>query len=153
VPAPECVKGGKVPKFKNTRPFPRNTTLYNYDVASAYDSVVVVESPMSVLYLMSHWTDRVVATFGGHVSARQARLLYGFGDGVYLWPDNDPTGSDVFMESVGLLAPTVPVYLVPLVAGEKADPGDCPPDQIQDYLDAAIPSWALTTLDGYPVGP
>jgi len=151
-PRDECTAGGRVPKFKNTRPFPRNTTLYNYDNVQEFDSVFAVESPMTVLYLKSHGLPNVVGTFGGFVSPQQAQLLYGFPEGVYLWPDNDPTG-DIFLESIDLLTPTVPVFLVPTVPGAKSDPGDVPPEDIERYRRAAVPSWGwLGDLDGYPEG-
>ena len=56
------------PKYKHTGEFPKRNTLYNWDNAVAFDSVIVTESPMSVLGLMSKGIENVVATFGAEVN-------------------------------------------------------------------------------------
>lgn len=86
----------QVPKYKNTKDFPKSKVLYNYDRVSGRREVVVVESPMSVLKAES-LTDgedilsSVVATFGAKVTEPQLDLLRGFSR-VYVYMDDDTAG-------------------------------------------------------------
>lgn len=146
-----------VPKYKNTSNFPRARVLYNYDgaveaaQARGISQVIVVESPMSVLYLKTHGIHHVVASFGNGLTAQQAALLYLFHDGVYLWVDHDKAGNKTLKDGQLTLEEFVPLFLIPAVPGEKADPGDVPPDQIEKYISAAYPA-VLFPLEGLRVG-
>lgn len=157
-PAAECnpPHKKKTPKYTNTPNFPRSTTLYNYDTANEESLwVIVVESPFTVLYLMSHGWRNVVATFGSGLNPKQAELLMAFREGVYFWPDNDPAGSQWFVEWAGkdekryikgpapalvTLEQTVPAFVIPAVPGAKADPADAHPTEIARYVGARYPS-------------
>jgi DNA primase len=79
--------GGK-PKYKNSPDFPKDTTLFNYDYLR--DTVVIVESPMSV---MRHWHHMpyVEATFGAAITNEQLRLISKHPK-VILFLDNDKAG-------------------------------------------------------------
>lgn len=79
------------PKYKHTGQFPKKTTLYNFDNARKFDSLIVVESPFSALSLMSKGYDNVVATFGAEVNPGQEALLRKFHE-VILFPDGDRAG-------------------------------------------------------------
>jgi Toprim-like len=168
-PAPQCnpPHKKKTPKYTNTPHFPRATTLYNYDTASRESRwVIVVESPFTALYLMSHGYRNVVATFGAGLSDKQAWLLSSFFEGVYLWPDNDPAGSEWFIQQAGkgskryikgpalgliTLEKQVPVYVVPAIPGAKADPADAAPSEIERYLEAKYPS-TFYPMEGLRIG-
>jgi DNA primase len=140
-------RGTNVPKYKNTPNFPRKSVLYNYDNAAREGGdIIVVESPLSVLYLMSHGVRNVVATFGSGMNPQQAQLLYPF-DAVYLWSDRDTAGNKTVRDSLVILDEFVPTWLVPQVPGDKSDPGDCPSDLIEAYLKAAYPA-ALFEMEG-----
>lgn len=78
-------------KYKHTGQFPKKNTLYNWDDASKYNSVIVVESPMSVLKLKSEGIGNVVATFGAEVNEGQVDLLSKFEE-VIAFPDGDLAG-------------------------------------------------------------
>ena len=80
-----------VPKYRNSKGFPRGAWLYNLDNARAYDEVYVVESPMSVLVLKSRGIDNVVATFGAKVDKQQLNLLRNFSK-VNVFMDGDNPG-------------------------------------------------------------
>ena len=80
-----------VPKYRNSKGFPRGAWLYNLDNARAYDEVYVVESPMSVLVLKSRGIDNVVATFGAKVDNHQLSLLRNFSK-VNVFMDGDTPG-------------------------------------------------------------
>jgi DNA primase len=80
-----------VPKYRNSKGFPRGTWLYNMDNARQYDEVYVVESPMSVLVMKSRGINNVVATFGAKVEAKQIQLLRQF-SGVTVYMDGDEAG-------------------------------------------------------------
>ena len=80
-----------VPKYRNSKGFPRGAWLYNLDNAIKYDEVYVVESPMSVLVLKSRGIDNVVATFGAKVDKQQLSLLRNFSR-VNVFMDGDNPG-------------------------------------------------------------
>lgn len=90
------------PKYKHSHRFPKEWTLYNYDNVQSYDSVVVVESPMSVLYMMSNGFENVVATFGAQMNYGQGRLLTPFKE-VIIFPDGDSTGFTALNRNINLL--------------------------------------------------
>jgi DNA primase len=80
-----------LPKWKHSYQFPKDTTLFNYDNARRYPQVVVVEAPISALWLWQSRIPNVVATFGASVTMNQERLLRQF-DEVILWMDADKAG-------------------------------------------------------------
>lgn len=80
-----------VPKYRNSKGFPRGAWLYNRDNAMHYKETYVVESPMSVLVLKSRGIDNVVATFGAKVDANQINLLRDF-QVVTVFMDGDAPG-------------------------------------------------------------
>lgn len=80
-----------VPKYRNSKGFPRGAWLYNLDDAKQFDHVYVVESPMSVLVLKSRGINNVVATFGAKVDAQQIGLLRNFSR-VTIFMDGDLPG-------------------------------------------------------------
>jgi DNA primase len=80
-----------VPKYRNSKGFPRGSWLYNLDNAKDFDEVYVVESPMSVLVLKSRGVENVVATFGAKVDKQQISLLRNFSK-VNIFMDGDTPG-------------------------------------------------------------
>ena len=85
----ENVEG--VAKYKNSKGFPKQYTLYNYDNCEGMNHIYVVESPMSVLVLKSRGIENVVATFGAQVTKSQLELLREFPT-VTIFMDGDPAG-------------------------------------------------------------
>lgn len=86
---------GVMARWKSTASFPKSEWLYNLDRVRSSNrrTVVVVESPMSVLKAETLGLDSlVVATFGAKTSEKQAELLSTF-EKVYVWFDHDPAGS------------------------------------------------------------
>lgn len=128
-----------VPKYTNTPNFPKKNTLYNYSNAlnSAKikgEKIIVVESPMTVLKLMSEGYDSVVATFGSW-SKEQMFSLVGCINGVILWPDNDKAGEENVKRIVEFLTDFVPVHIAPIIDKEKGDPADLTKEELANYLD------------------
>jgi len=80
-----------VPKYRNSKGFPRGAWLYNLDNALGKSEVYVVESPMSVLVMKSRGIDNVVATFGAKVDKQQLSLLRNFSK-VNIFMDGDTPG-------------------------------------------------------------
>jgi DNA primase len=80
-----------VPKYRNSKGFPRGAWLFNLDNAIMHDEVYVVESPMSVLVMKSRGIDNVVATFGAKVDNQQLSLLRNFSK-VNIFMDGDDPG-------------------------------------------------------------
>lgn len=80
-----------VAKYKNSKGFPRGQWLYNMDNARYNRSIIVVESPMSVLTLKSRGIENVVATFGAKISGNQMETLRMFRE-VTVFMDGDLAG-------------------------------------------------------------
>lgn len=92
-----------IPKYRNSKGFPRGAWLFNLDNAILHDEVYVVESPMSVLVMKSRGIDNVVATFGAKVDASQLALLRNFSR-VIIFMDGDAPGrmaTSHLIESLG----------------------------------------------------
>jgi hypothetical protein len=81
-----------VPKYTNTRDFPKAETVFNYEnVYLSPEPIVVVESVPSALFLISVGVP-AVATYGSDVTDEQIRLLRKCQQGLILAPDNDAPG-------------------------------------------------------------
>jgi len=80
-----------VAKYKNSKGFPRQYSLYNQDNVRRGTNVYVVESPMSVLVLKSRGINNVVATFGAKINAPQLEILRNF-EQVTVFMDGDAPG-------------------------------------------------------------
>jgi DNA primase len=144
---PTCFKDSKygdkyakkgVPKYKNSSTFPKVNTLYNYDgaiqPALQGEPLIVVESPMSTLYLKTYGFTSM-ATFGSFSNEQMFSLIAV--PNVYLWPDHDKAGEVNIKRVVDFLKQYTNVWIVPMVPGDKSDAADVPPDQLQSYIDAA----------------
>lgn len=153
-------KEGRIPKYKNTPNLPKSTTLYGYDHAMqyckkhGYRSIIIVESPMTALYLASHGFGNVMATFGSF-NFEQGQLLWPF-DRVYFWPDNDDAGRENASRAVKGLERYVDLRIVPVVEGMKNDAANLRPEAIQEYISKAYPaslyhSLGLSTIEGVSV--
>ena len=80
-----------LPKYRNSKGFPRGAWLYNMDNVQSMEDIYVVESPMSVLVLKSRGINNVVATFGAKVEGKQIDLLRKFSS-VTIFMDGDEAG-------------------------------------------------------------
>ena len=92
-----------VPKYRNSKGFPRGAWLCNLDNVDMQSEVYVVESPMSVLVLKSRGIRNVVATFGAKVDASQVQLLRNFPK-INVFMDGDTAGRlavNQLIESLG----------------------------------------------------
>lgn len=142
-----CTANGKkkVPKYVNTPNFPKVNTLFGYDfmkkhvVKDGVSSVIVVESPMSVLKLKSLGFHRAVATFG-QFSKEQAMLLIAM-ERVYYWPDNDAAGWKNAHTIMDVLKRYTDLRIVPVLPHAKGDAGDLERDtDVFEYLYHAYPA-------------
>ena len=109
-------------KYDSTPDFPTSTTLFNYPwPIERTRSLLVVESPMSVLVLHSAGIDNVVATFGAEVSDLQIALM-ARAQSVTVWMDGDTPGYKAQRKITdALLGQTVVECVIP---GEDKDPAD-----------------------------
>lgn len=137
-----------IPKYTNTRDFPKETTIYGYDQARrSPDPVVIIESGPSALFSISHGHP-AAATFGSNVNPAQMRLLRRFTQGVILCPDADkpskdggkPAGIKWRDSLTEYLKRYIPVWHLPPV-GSKAGADlndlalqDSPEDALNEYL-------------------
>jgi DNA primase len=120
------------PKYKNSADFPRDSTLYNLDqvIASSSETVIVVESVMSVLRAETLGFVNVVATFGGKVTEEQIDCLKNFKK-VILFMDNDASGWSGTVKLYNGLKDSCTVMIVE--APEGKDMGDS--ESLQDLED------------------
>lgn len=133
------------PKYKHTPSFPKDHTLFNYDRAKIHNIVYVVESPLSVLVMMSQGINNVVATFGAAVTNRQVEIMRRF-ERVIVFPDGDKAGYSALLKpKFGLadrLSKFTDVWIVDHgIEGDKfnrRDPADYD-DIISVVIDKKIP--------------
>jgi DNA primase len=143
---PRCsLTDKRVPKYKNTSNFPKINTLYGYDrmkeklKKEGGQSVIVVESPMTALKLMSLGFNRVVATFG-QWSTEQGMLLIAVPT-VYFWPDNDPAGYNNTRLAINSLGKFTNLKIVPVVPTPKGDAAELnTAEEILSYLGQSYPA-------------
>ena len=131
------------PKYLNSPDFPKEQTLFNYD--DTFDTVVVVESPMSVI---RHYPEipNIVSTFGASVSNEQIRLLKRFSN-VVLWMDNDVAGWTAVQGSgkgryrkEGMAEKLAPFTNVLVVDNPyNADPADLDTNWVKGLIELALP--------------
>lgn len=126
------------PKYRNSVGFPKAETLYNYDRARDYKTVIVVESPMSVVRAHSLGFPNVVATFGAKVTQHQIDLLRDWRT-VYVWFDADTAGLTGEQKLVkGLYSYTDLRVIVPEPDRDAADAATA--EEFLARVDAAIPA-------------
>jgi len=99
--------GQQQPKYIHYKGFERNKCLFNFDDVpySPLDSdskVIVVESPMSAIWLQQCGIDNAVATFGAHLSGQQAMWLRQFNH-ICLWYDPDYAGQKGMIDAIDTL--------------------------------------------------
>lgn len=135
-----------VPKYINSPHFPKKQTLYNYSNALEYadlnsTQVIVVESPMSVLRLITEGYKASVATFGSW-TIEQIGLLTCCNKGVLLWPDNDQAGEQNLARAIEYLLAYIPdVKIIPVVGKAKGDAGDLDTEAIHQHIANAYSPW------------
>lgn len=128
----------QMPKYKNSTGFPKSETLYGVHWLNTPDSVIVVESPMSVAKAHALGIAKVVATFGAKVSQNQIDYLKQFPE-VVLWFDADPAGDIAQKKTVRGLYRHTNVKVV--VAEEGKDLADYnSADDINAMIDSAVPA-------------
>lgn len=147
-------KHGLIPKYKNTTGFPKLESLYNYERIRHRlgNSVLVVESPMSVLKaesLMESEDDgllaRTIATFGAKISSFQIDLLKDF-DQVYIWMDDDDAGLQASKKLVqGLHRHTQVFHIKPQMFKDLGDYNTR--DEVIKMIQTAEP--AILTMMGW----
>jgi 5S rRNA maturation endonuclease (ribonuclease M5) len=127
-----------VPKYKNSSGFPKSETLYGVKWLNTSDTVIVVESPMSVARAHTLGLNNVVATFGAKVSHTQIDLLKSFSH-VVLWFDADPAGKLAERKVVRYLHKHTSVKVV--VSEQNKDLADYETlEDCQVMINAAIPA-------------
>ena len=126
-----------VPKYRNSKGFPRGAWLFNLDNARDYEHVYVVESPMSVLVLKSRGINNVVATFGAKVEEKQINLLRQFSK-VTVFMDGDDAGRKATLHLVEKLNCYTRLRVIETPDGE--DPASL--TDIPDSMSAM--EWELT---------
>ena len=122
-----------VAKYKNSKSFPRQYSLYNYDNVEVMQHVYVVESPMSVLVLKSRGVTNVVATFGAKVSKPQLDLLREFPK-VTIFMDGDAPGRSATHNLIDALREYVSLTVIDTPDGEDPASLDAIPEGIYGMI-------------------
>jgi hypothetical protein len=129
-----------IPKYRNSSGFPKSETLYGMEWVTG-DSVVVVESPMSVARAHALGVPNVVATFGAKVSQNQLDILKSF-SAVAVWFDADHAGRLAERKVVKSLYRHTAVTVVS--ADEGKDLADYELlEEIQEKIDSSSPAALL----------
>ena len=135
-----------IPKYTNTKGFPKAETLFGYDfvVGNTSAPVIVVESALTAVYL-----DRLgyssVATFGATVTDEQIRLLRSFSWGVTLAFDNDSAGHGARDMVSERLRKTLPIHILDDFGENKADLNDLNAEEVAILVENAKP-WFMKGL-------
>lgn len=131
-------------KYKSTGDFPRDRTLYRPPMGK---TIVVVESPMSVLRHMHHLP--IAATFGFALSAQQITLLKDYPE-IIFWVDNDKAGWKIVEGSWDDRGKHTPGVADALTAYSNVrvvdsdwvgDPAEIDDDTADALVEAAVPLW------------
>jgi DNA primase len=126
-------------KYKSSPGFPKAYTLYNYDNVDASKPVIVVESPTTVLYMLTMGFDNVVGTFGKSVPDAQVELLRSFEE-VIMFFDFDWAGNMGNRSVLDRLSRYTKTWMVPGNIEWKTDPCDYTADELKALLDLRVPS-------------
>lgn len=122
-----------VSKYKNSKGFPRQYSLYNQDNVKGMNSIYVVESPMSVLVLKSRGVENVVATFGAKFSEPQVELLRNFRE-VTVFMDGDAPGRSASMNLIKSLSNYTNVKVIDTPEGEDPASLDSIPGSVNHFV-------------------
>lgn len=134
-----------VPKYTNTRNFPKGETIFNCDRAreSADSLIFVVESALTVAYLHTLGYT-AVATFGAESPDSQLECLLDFSDcDVVLAYDNDDAGRIATSRALRTLKDSLYIYTLPPVSRPKGDLNDLSPEEAREFIeqtDLLLPS-------------
>lgn len=122
-----------VSKYKNSKGFPRQYSLYNQDNVKGMKCIYVVESPMSVLVLKSRGVKNVVATFGAKFSEPQVQLLRNFKE-VTVFMDGDAPGRSASMNLIKSLSHYTNVRVIDTPDGEDPASLDKIPSSVGHFV-------------------
>ena len=122
-----------VSKYKNSKGFPRQYSLYNQDNVKGMKCIYVVESPMSVLVLKSRGVENVVATFGAKFSEPQVQLLRNFKE-VTVFMDGDAPGRSASMNLIKSLSHYTNVRVIDTPDGEDPASLDKIPSSVGHFV-------------------
>ena len=122
-----------VSKYKNSKGFPRQYSLYNQDNVKGMKSIYVVESPMSVLVLKSRGVENVVATFGAKFSEPQVELLRNFRE-VTVFMDGDAPGRSASFNLIKSLSNYTNVRVIDTPDGEDPASLDKIPESVGHFI-------------------
>jgi hypothetical protein len=129
------------PKYQSSPSFPKYHTLYNYP--QPVNSILVVESPMSVLAwetLRECYDDSLppaVATFGSGVSEKHAELLRTF-DTVTVFFDHDFAGWRGALKLLSMIIDHIKCFVV-FDPPENKDPAELTGREARFCIDWAVP--------------
>lgn len=137
-----------IPKYTNTKGFPKRETLFGYDNVATSGNikspVVVVESALTAIYL-DQLGYQSVATFGAQVTDTQISLLRPFSWGVILAFDNDSAGRNARDLVGNRLRKTIPVHILPEFGQEKSDLNDMNSKEVEEIIENARP-WFMKEI-------
>ena len=114
---------GYTPKYLNPPGFPKHSVLYNLDRVTdrGERTILLVESPFSVIKAEALGIKNAVATFGASPSPEQLSQLRKF-DKVYVWYDDDDAGyRGASLAIEGLINYTNAILVIPELNRDLGD--------------------------------
>lgn len=121
---------GSLPKWSSSAGFPRSDTLFGVDQVADADVVVLVEAPVSAMWLTQLGYPSV-ASFGCQFTYGQSVELRKRFSGAVIWYDPDEAGYNGARRVVELLRDYVDLWSV---AAPPGDPNECSPDEVADVM-------------------
>lgn len=131
------------PKYLNSDDFPRQNTLYNFDQASQYRHIYLVEAPLSAVWMAQNGFPNVVASFGSKITKEQLALLSRF-KSVTVFFDEDLAG---FLGIRTVYNNLVGPGLFYVQHPNENDPFDCSPGVLKVHLDEHVEPLSLWRVD------
>jgi DNA primase len=133
-----------IPKYTNSKEFPKKQILYNYDNArgrglDGSEPTIVVESALSACTLMSYGYN-AISTFSASLSDQQIKLLREFA-WIEIGFDNDKAGKEALKKSVKALADHTMVNILNVPEGK--DLGDMTEDEVASVIENSVPTYML----------
>lgn len=140
----------KIPKYTNTRNFPRGETLYNFDraIESADSTCYVVEAPITTAYIEGLGYSSVAA-FGAELTRDQYDLLANF-DRLVAAFDNDEAGYKATRKFCLNMREVVQAWVLAPVNVEKGNLNDISPREVHMHLQPMLmPAYKWLLQEGW----
>lgn len=138
------------PKYFFYDNFPKGGTLFGLDKVLDYDTIIIVEGVVDVIWLWQNGIKNSVAIMGSMMTDKQASIIARRAERAVLWLDNDAAGSLGMKVAIEKLSERVKLFVIDwnLVSGPVKDPQDLNVLQLSNLLDSKV--YYLNFMAGAP---